>query len=193
MRPFTIGDQRAAYFLTMTLVGWIDLFTRDRYRKIIIQNLDYCQRKKGLRVIAYVVMSNHLHLVARAAGDEPLSGIIRDFKSYSAKQMITSIKNEPESRREWLIIVMEYYARFNKRNAAYQCWKQENHAVEVYSPKVIRQKINYIHQNPVKAGWVLDPTHYVYSSARNYIGMSGILDVEVWESPFSDEGYVHLY
>lgn len=181
MHGHKITNQNAMHFLTSTTVSWIDLFTRQRYRDIILESLSYCQKEKGLILHAYVIMSNHLHLIARAEEPARLSDILRDFKKFTANRIIKSIQEEPESRRDWLLHIMAQHARHNKNNTHFQLWQQDNHPKEMYSPGFIRQKLVYIHLNPVRAGWVERPEHYLYSSASNYILGRGLLDVTILE------------
>lgn len=110
-------------------------------------------------------MSNHLHLIVQAIGEIPLSDIIRDFKKYTANNIIKIIQSENESRSEWLLHRFKFNAGLNKRNSYYQFWTHDNHAEEIYSEKFFYQKLVYIHLNPVRAGFVEYPEHYVYSSA----------------------------
>ena len=193
MNTLKIEDQYAMYFITCTVVGWVDLFTREQCRKIIVDSLRFCQNNKGLTINAYVIMSNHLHLVVRANQESKgLSAIIRDFKRHTAKKLHlwfeTSISNRES--RGWVEMVFKYHALYNKRNKNYQVWVQDNHPIILYSPKIIFQKINYIHQNPVQAGIVARPEHYLYSSASHYLGTSrSMLDVEIIDFG-SIEGYV---
>lgn len=153
------------YFLTLTTVGWIDIFTRSRYCDMIIKNLRYCIENKGLLVYAYVIMPSHLHLVARHDGAK-LNQVIRDFKSFTAKEILQSVESETgESRREWLIHMFQYFARYQKQNAKYMFWQKTNHPIELSYPAIIDEKIEYVHNNPVEAGYVSDPSFWVYSSA----------------------------
>ena len=97
------GDNEKAYFLTLTVVGWIDVFTRKNHKLAIIDSLRYCQKEKGLVIFGYCLMSSHLHLLARAEGNYNLSEILRDFKKFTSKAIISQIITEPESRRDWMI------------------------------------------------------------------------------------------
>ncbi len=125
-------------------------------------------------------MSNHLHLIAAAKeGSKGLSTILGDFKRHTAKQIIKTIKTQPESRREWLLNLFAYHAKYNRNNQNYQVWIQDNHPIELISPKWIQQKLDYIHLNPVRAGIVKETHHYLYSSASNYRDGTGILAVTV--------------
>ena len=155
----------ATYFLTFTVMGWIDIFTRSRYCDVIMDSLEYCIENKGLDVFAYVIMPSHIHMVARNL-DADLSGIIRDFKSHTAKTILEMIENEPgESRKEWLLHMFKYYAKFHKQNKQYQFWQKKSYPIELLSPEMIDQKIEYIENNPVESGLVLSPESWMYSSA----------------------------
>lgn len=175
---YKIIEKDKLYFLTLQVVEWIDIFTRQTYRDIIIDNLKYCQSEKGLEIYGYVIMSNHIHILARASLNN-LSEILRDFKSYSTKVIIQKIKESPESRKRWLLSQFKIAASRNSKNKFYQMWTNDNHAEIIYSNKFIQQKLNYIHMNPVKAGIVSNPVDYLYSSARNYSNLSSVIDIEL--------------
>ena len=179
---YTISDQYATYFLTFTVVGWVDLFTRKVCKDIIISSFDYCQKSKGLLVHAYVIMESHVHLIVTASKQSSgLSNIVRDMKKYTSNRLIEWIfQSGKESRRNWLKMVLTYHAKFNTNNSKYQIWQQYNKPKVCLFPKFTNQKIDYIHRNPVVAGIVDTPEDYVYSSARNYVNRSDfILDVHV--------------
>jgi REP element-mobilizing transposase RayT len=163
------------FYLTFQIVGWVDIFTRKIYRDISIESLKFCQRHKGLKLFAFVIMSNHIHLLAQSeTGD--LSDIIRDFKNHTSKKFLEVVNNKIESRSDWMKIVFEYHGKF-KNKQTNQIWTHENHAEHIFSDKFIRQKTDYIHENPVRAGIVEKPEEYLYSSARNYADLEGVLDV----------------
>ena len=174
---YTIKDQNAPHFLTMTIVGWIDIFTRKMYRDIVIDSLSYCQKEKDLEIYGYVIMSNHIHLIAEAGDGSSLSDVIRDFKKYTSKQMIIAIQNEPESRRDWMLSIFGLAGKSNSNNKDFQVWKQDNHAVQLYSNEFIIEKLDYMHNNPVRAGIVGKPEDYLLSSARNYADLEGLLEI----------------
>ena len=168
MSEFRKANTDHPYFLTLTVVGWIDIFTRSIYSDVIMQSLRFCQKNKGLEVYAYVIMPNHVHLVVRSL-DKNLYDTIRDFKSYTAKEIIRLIEDEPgESRREWLLHMFRFYGKFKKNNKKYRFWQGTNHPTELSDPDVFDQKIDYIHDNPVVAGYVTDPESWQYSSACIY-------------------------
>lgn len=154
------------YFITLTIVGWIDLFSRYRYSDLIINNLNYCIKNKGLEVFAYVIMPSHVHLVARQK-EGKLNNVLRDFKSYTAKEILKLIETEPgESRKDWLLYMFSYFAKGNQQNSEHQVWQKTNHPTELLDGKMVTQKIEYIHQNPVRAQIVQEPNNYIYSSAN---------------------------
>jgi len=180
MHGHKIVNQNALHFITLTVVGWVDVFTRDEYRKIIIDSLIFCQKEKGLILNAYVIMSNHIHIMCYTREPFQLSQTIRDFKKFTSKSIVDSIhNNENESRKGWMIRLFSYYAKFNKNIKDHQFWQKGNNPIELANPKWINQKIDYIHLNPVRNGIVLRAEDYVYSSASDYIGNKGLLDIEI--------------
>ena len=150
-------------------MDWVDVFSRKTFRDIILDSLKYCSAEKGLNVYGYVVMTNHIHLMISSRIGE-LSGTVRDFKKFTAHKILEAIKTEPESRREWMLHRFSWNASQHQRNHNYQVWTHENHAVEITSEKFFRQKLDYIHDNPVRAGWVQRPEEYIYSSALALYG-----------------------
>ena len=177
-KAYTIKNQEELYFVTFTVVGWADVFSRKIYRDIIIDSLDYCRKNKGLEIYGYVIMTNHIHIILKASNTD-LSDIIRDFKKHTSKEIVKSINtNGVESRKDWLNMIFEYYAKLNKRKVAKQFWTNDNHAVVLDNNVDMDKRINYIHQNPVTAGWVEKPEDYLYSSARNYAALDNVLETD---------------
>lgn len=118
-------------------------------------------------------MSNHVHLIVRAKAGHLLQNIFRDYKKFTSKAIIKAIyKNYQESRKEWLLDQF-------KTTEGYIFWRADNHPIELWSSKVIDQKLDYIHQNPVEEGLVFKAEDYVYSSAIDYAGEKGLLDIVV--------------
>ena len=172
---YKLSEKDGCYYLTFQVVGWVDIFTRKVYRDIVIDSLKYCQQHKGLSLFAYVIMSNHIHLLARSE-HEDLSGFIRDFKNYTTKKFLEVVDSDVESRKDWMKMVFAYHAKL-KNKQENQIWTHENHAELIYSQKFIEQKINYIHENPVRSGIVTNTEDYLYSSARNYAEIESVIDV----------------
>jgi REP element-mobilizing transposase RayT len=171
-----IRNQEKAYFITATVVDWIDVFTRRSYRDCIIDCFDYCIKNKGMILYGYVIMSNHIHMIIQS-NNAALSDLVRDFKKFTAKTILEKIQTEPESRREWMLERFKLATESHTRNKNYQFWQYGNHAEEVYSEKFMWSKLDYIHMNPVRSGIVAKASDYVYSSASNYIENKGLIDI----------------
>lgn len=154
------------YFLTMTVAGWIDLFTRKEYAEFLEDNLNYCIDHKGLEVFSYSIMPSHMHLIARTE-EYNLSDWTRDYKSFTSRGLYAMVENnEFESRREWLLYMFQYFAKPHKGNEKFKIWQNGNHPEEIFTKHFYEQKRDYIHLNPVAAGLVTDPAYYRYSSAN---------------------------
>ena len=175
---YRITDQHNPYFLTCTIVHWIDLFTRKDYRDIVVQSLNYCIEQKHLIVYSWVIMSNHVHLVVRCEPPGEMSAFLRDFKKFTSKKIADTIMEIPESRREWLLDKFGFEAKRTRRAENYKIWKDDNHAIDLTDIDMM-EKIDYVHNNPVRAGWVDVPAHYLYSSAIDYAGGKGLVKVVV--------------
>jgi putative transposase len=171
------------YFLTLTVVDWIDVFTRKELCEVITDSLKFCQENKGLQIYAWCLMPSHLHLVAAVDSDQiTLSDVMRDFTKYTSKLIVKTIKEIAESRRDWLLNHFAYAGKYNPKIKDYKFWQDGLHPIELTSGKFIDQKINYIHQNPVEAGIVYRAEDYVLSSAAQYAGeFNAILEVIVIE------------
>ena len=166
-----------AYFITITVTGWIDVFSRLNQKYNIINALDYCQKNKGMEIYAYCIMTNHIHLLCKATDGKILSDIMRDFKKFTSKQIIRTITEFPESRREWMLDYFKKACQHLKREQQYKVWQDGYHAEIVRSNWFLRQKVNYIHNNPVAQKIVTLPEDYYFSSARNYARLDNDLEI----------------
>ena len=160
--------------MTFTVTDWESIFAEDRFKNILVDNLNYCVNKKELEIFAYVIMSTHMHLLARSR-NEDLSNVIGGFKKLSAIKILNIIRKENPNSSSLLKFAKA--ASCQSRNEKYQFWKYGNHPEEVYSPKFTLSKIKYIHNNPVDAGIVDWPEDYYYSSAVDYAGKIGPVKV----------------
>ena len=161
------NNQAFAYFTTTTLSGFVELFNQDEYTQILIRNLDFYRRKFEFKLLAYVIMPQHLHLIILPGSKGDISEIMRDFKKHTAKEIIQLLE---EGKRLDILGVFHGKAQryHSKDNRKYQVWEDRFDDVALYSDEVFRTKLDYIHNNPVEAGLVDSPTNYPYSSARNY-------------------------
>ena len=176
---YIIRDQNAKHFLTFTVIDWVDVFTRKEYKLEIVDSMNYCILNKGLIVYGWVIMSNHMHCIWQAKEGYKLSDIIRDFKKFTAKRIINMIEHGPESRKVWLLKKFEYAAKRLKRNKYYKFWKDDNHAIYIgdLDTSLAEQKLDYIHNNPVKAMIVEKPYEYIFSSATDYADGTGLVKI----------------
>jgi REP element-mobilizing transposase RayT len=137
-------------------------------------------------ITASVIMSNHIHLIIQSEKGK-LSDLIRDFKKFTSKSILESIQiNDYESRKDWMLKRFEFAAGSHSRNENFQFWQYGNHPEEIYSEKFFWSKLDYIHQNPVRAGIVEQPEYYLYSSASNYINNKGLINIEIIDNPIVD-------
>lgn len=187
---YKIRDQHGLNYLTCTICGWVDLFTRAEYRDIVLDSWRYCSEHKGLQIWGYVIMSNHLHMIANTTTPFRLEDTIRDFKAHTARKFIEALqdKKRPESRREWLLYLFGYFAKKFKREQDFQIWEPDNHPIELYSERVVIQKLRYIHDNPVRAKFVNRPQDWIYSSACNYADGQGVYNVHLLWTDFESDG-----
>lgn len=172
------------YFLTTTVEGWIDVFTRKALCDILVDSLRYCIREKGLNIFAFVIMSNHLHMVASCDEPSQLDDTIRDFKKFTSKACVKHISSSSESRKEWMLKLFADYALKSKRHKSFKFWQTGNHVIELSDAQFTWQKINYIHQNPVRAGLVRNLEDWIYSSASNYMDMESIIPEVITITPY---------
>jgi len=151
------------YFVSFSVVGWMDVFTRREYQDILVESIAFCQLNKGFQLFYYCIMPSHVHFITASEN----GSLSRDFKSFTAKKVMDAIEENPlESRKEWLIHQFEYFARISPQKQERQFWKHDNHPFFLYSNKMIQQKMDYIHFNPVEAGFVNEPHEWRLSSAN---------------------------
>jgi putative transposase len=181
---YKFHDPDGTYFVTCATVQWVDVFTRSIYSDIVVQSLQYCIDQKGLVLHAWVIMPNHLHMVISRRGESSLSDIIRDFKKFTSSKIVEAINSPTESRRNWMQWLFKSAGKQNANNTNFQFWQQENHPIELESAKFTRQKIEYIHENPVRAKFVDVAQRYVYSSAKDYAGERGLLPISILEDVY---------
>src|SRR5208283_6108947 len=168
---YKIYNHQQPHFLTMTVVAWVPLFANPEIVSIIIKSLRFIQRERGLTLYAYVIMEHHLHMIASAP---ELAKTLKEFKSFTARKIIDYL----EERSSILLLKELKKAKLpHKKESDHQLWQEGNHPEEIYSEQMLIQKIEYIHTNPVRRGYVEEAKHWRYSSARNYEGREGLLKV----------------
>lgn len=177
-RNYKFHNPKGLYFVSFATVYWLDIFVREEYFTIITESITHCRKHKGMLLYAYCIMPSHIHLIFQSVKESPAE-LLRDFKGYTSRKLIKAIEENPqESRKGWFLFMMERAAKKNATVSNRQFWQQHNQPVELWTPEVIKQKIDYIHENPVKAGFVVNAVDYKYSSARNYEGGHVIIEID---------------
>ncbi len=179
-RSYKFKNPKGVYFVSFAVVEWLDVFTRNEYKDILLDSLEFCQQKKGMELFAWCIMTNHVHLIFRSTLGQKPELLLGDFKRFTSNQIIKAIKNNPEeSCKKWMLEHFEKAASKSSNVNKCQFWRHDNKPIELWSNKVIDEKISYIHNNPVEAGLVSQPEDYVYCSARDYGGEKGLLNITV--------------
>jgi len=181
-RSYKFSNSNGLYFVSFAVVYWIDVFSRKRYCDILVESINYCIENKGLTVNAWVIMTNHVHLLIHSETND-CAAIIRDLKKFTSKAILKEIEtNMQESRREWMLWMFKRAGEKNSNNKNYQFWQQHNQPIDLSNNiQRLDKAINYIHQNPVSAGFVCKAEDYLYSSAIDYIGEKGFIKIEkIW-------------
>ena len=177
-RKYKFYNKEGLYFISFATVYWIDVFIRELYFEEMVKSLDFCRKNKGMEIYCWCIMPSHIHLIFRAKDSNP-GDLIRDSKKHTSKQIQRLIdENSEESRKEWMLWMMERAGSKNSNVKNRQFWQQHNKPIELWSNEVIDQKVEYIHNNPVVSGFVYEPAHWKYSSATNYAGEKGILEID---------------
>jgi len=189
---YSIRPDRS-YFMTMTVVEWINVFTTIEHNMLIVDSLKHCQAEKGLNIFAWCLMPSHLHMIANTLVGFELDDVIRDFKKFTSKKLVELIIDEGDFEGERMVERFYLAGKDNSKIKNYKFWQDGNHAIEVYSENVTWQKINYIHRNPVKAGIVAREEDYLFSSARNYYNLPSLLHVDCLTPPVMTVGKPGYY
>lgn len=136
-RNYKFHNDEEIYFVTFTLIRWIDIFIREQFRDIFYESIAYCQKNKGLEVYAYCIMTSHIHLII-GTNKKPLSYIVRDLKAFTSKSIRKLLHCSTfESRRDWILYMCQRAGVFNSNNKDFQLWIQNNHPIQLsaYSHK----------------------------------------------------------
>jgi len=168
---YKITDVSQPHFITCTVLHWIPVFTRPDTVSILLDSIRYLQ-SDGLKLYAYVFLENHIHLIVQS---EQLDKDITRFKSFTAKQILLYLKR---NKVKTVLDQLAFYKKAHKLDRDYQFWQEGSHPELIQNEVVMRQKIEYIHNNPVKRGYVDESEYWRYSSAGFYAGKQGLLDVE---------------
>jgi len=169
-----VDSKNSLYFLTFTVLEKIPVFTNSKYCDVIIENFEFYRQKRGLKIFNYVIMDNHVHAIM--SHNENISKVVQDFKKYTAKQILILLENDS---RHWIKSLMKYFKKSHKIKSTFQFWEEGSHPKLIQGKKMFNQKAEYIHNNPVKRGLVLEDRDWYYSSARNLYDLECPFKVDV--------------
>ena len=173
---YKVVKANGIYFVSSTIVEWIPIFTNEKYFKIIVDSLNYCKSEKGLKIYFYVVMDNHFHLIVK---HPKLSDLMRSLKGFTADRILAELHKD---NYKWKLDLFKYY-RKKFKSTNYQVWQEGFHPQLISSNKMLVQKVEYLHYNPVKRGFVNNPEDWKFSSANNR-NWDGSVIVELDELDF---------
>jgi REP element-mobilizing transposase RayT len=172
---YHVVDGGQPHFLTCTVVGWLPVFTRPETVQIILDSWQFLRQSGRLQLYGFVILENHLHWIASA---KDLSKEVGDFKSYTARRVIDLLE---ERGAATLLRNLRFFKARHKLGQTHQLWQEGSHPQLIQDEDMMRQKLEYMHNNPVKRGFVDEAIHWRYSSARNYAGLGGVVEVTtVW-------------
>jgi REP element-mobilizing transposase RayT len=157
--------------MTSTINSWLPVFAKPETVNIVFDCWRFLQQTGDFEIFGYVIMENHLHLIARS---QDIDKDMQRFKSYTAREIVACLQ---AMGTDHMLQMLEFFKRSHKVDSNYQVWEEGIHPQIIESESVLKQKLDYIHQNPVKRGYVDLPEHWRYSSARNYAGMGGLIDI----------------
>jgi len=168
---YKIVDAQLPHFVTCTVLHWIPVFTRPETVAIVLDSLRFLQ-EEGLKLFAYVILENHLHMVVQS---DDLERDMARFKQFTAHNLLAYLKAH---QVKLILDQLAFYKKAHKQDRVFQFWQEGYHPEWIQNSDMMRQKIEYIHANPVKRGYVNDGRHWRYSSAANYDGAEGLIEVE---------------
>ena len=177
-RKYKFHNKEGVYFVSFATVYWLDIFVSEVYCNTVVESLDYCRKNKGFEIYCWCIMPSHIHLIIRAKDNNP-EIVLGKFKEHTSKLLTKQIaENAEESRKEWLLWMMKRAASKSSNFANSQFWQHHNKPIELWTPEVTEQKVNYIHNNPVVSGFVREPSDWKYGSAIDYAGGKGLLEID---------------
>jgi putative transposase len=172
-------ENQACYFLTFNTVDWVDIFIRPVYKQIIVHSLNHFIDHKGLNVYAWCLMTNHIHLLAQAKEGCVIAEIEKEFKSFTTKKILEAIDTEPDVRKKWMMDRFENFSNLLGFLKKFQVWQTCSSPVyiDLHKKETLVEYVEHIHSNPVRDRIVDTDSDYLYSSARDYSGMAGLVQI----------------
>jgi REP element-mobilizing transposase RayT len=168
---YKIYEPTHPHFMTCTILHWIPIFTRTQTTDIIFGSLKYLQENDNFILYAYVILENHLHLIASS---DDIGKSMSKFKSFTAKKILKYLHKE---NAKTILEQLAFYKKAHKKETSYQLWQEGIAPKLIQGDKMMIDRINYIHNNPIKRGYIDEASHWRYSSARDYEGIKGLIEV----------------
>jgi putative transposase len=156
-----VHSKHYAEFITVTCLEWKPIIKENHFKDIIISSLRFLSQQERATIYAFVIMDNHFHLIWQIMGDHKPEDVQRDFLKFTAQQILKDLKNSQSPLLEEILV--------SAKDRKYQVWERNSLGIPLWSENVIVQKMQYIHDNPIRAGLCTDMTNYKYSSARFYL------------------------
>ncbi len=180
-------NNNPSHFLTLNVVDWVDVFTRPLYKLVMVDALNRFVDSNGLVINAWCLMSNHLHLLAQAKEGQSFPVLIRDLKKHTAKKIFEAIAAEPDLRKDWMLQRFEHFSQCFKKIEKYSLWQNCSNSqyISTNNTQMLLDHTKFIHENPVRDSVVEFPEDYIFSSARDYAGIKGLVDVSLLALPSS--------
>jgi len=169
------GDEHTC-FITSTIVQWLPVFVHDDHFRLMISALEFCCNQYNMKIYAFVIMENHFHLIV---GAKDLFTPMQSLKSFTSKKLLESIK---EKRLDWILNQFAFFKAKHKTQSSYQVWQEGYHPQEIRDWDMMRQKMEYIHQNPVRRGYVERPEYWKYSSAGSILTGEALIKLDLMET-----------
>ena len=169
---YKIVEPMHPHFITCTILHWIPIFTRVETAQIVLDSFKHLQKSDNLKIYAYVILENHLHIIASS---DDLSKSMQKFKSFTAKEILHYLQQQ---NAKTILDQLAFYKKAHKIETSYQLWQEGIHPKRIQDEAMMIERINYIHQNPLKRGYVDEAKHWRYSSARDYEDIEGLLEIE---------------
>ena len=171
MRSRYRAPEVGTYFVTSTIINWIKIFSKEGYPEIIIRELEFRRQNNQLELYGYVIMPEHIHLILASNN---INKLMQSIKSFTAKKILNKLKEENDIST---LNRLKYLKADYKLKSNYQVWQEGYHPKIIIKDIEFNQKLDYIHNNPVKELIVERPEDYIFSSARNYAGLNNYLDI----------------
>ena len=169
---YKIYEPTHPHFVTCTILHWLPIFTRQESVDIILNSLKFLQKQDNLRLHAYVILENHLHIVLRS---DDLRKSMESFKKFTAREILNLLRRENATT---ILDQLAFYKKAHRKEKSFQVWEEGYQPKLIQSEAMLKMKIDYIHYNPVKRGYVDKAIHWRYSSARNYEGGYGLIEID---------------